>query len=378
MLGWIAPQTLLGLVKNTAPYLFAVPASPAPGRLIETEDFLDILNKVEVHPFESLTEEQQLEDYFALCLSCHHATVATFVPTDVDSKIRGLIWRRVRDRDSLRRMFHFTRHAHRWTLNGISKRATDLAELGPVSGHDGEILSVYAAALGGFLRVGDSEYADLAAQAIHDELEREAKEFRFATGRKGHELDALRIAATLTHNAGDLDQGLSFWPNSEIYRKARTPFERLAHENKTPYGGTYQSAARVYKAAMACEGHRNYPLRGVRALRQSPDLLLPLGPFLDDWGATIARHPLLTRNDISETVSALLEGCRKLPGQRGYFRAIHGIAGALGGSMEEVVSRMSSVARATWKDSQVRKEVAVPRPSFESSMRKMLAAALGN
>jgi hypothetical protein len=38
----------------------------------------------------NLNREEQLQDYFALCLACHHATVATFVPTDVDTKIRGV------------------------------------------------------------------------------------------------------------------------------------------------------------------------------------------------------------------------------------------------------------------------------------------------
>lgn len=363
-------------MKNTAPFLFQQPRTSRTGRLIERDDFLEILDAVEMHPFESLTEGEQLEDYFALCLSCHHSTVATFVPTDVDSKIRGLIWRRVRDRESLRRMFEFARRAHAWSLEGISKRTTQLAGVGPVSGHDGEMLSVYAAALGSFLRVADSEYAERASQAIHDELEREAAEFRFAIHSKGHEVDALRIAATLTHNAGDLDQGLSFWPNSEIYKTARRPFERLAHENKKPYDGTYQAAAAVYRLAMSCEGHRNYPLRGVRCLRQSPDLLLPLGPFLDDWGVAIATHRSLTTDGKAEALAALLAGCRKIPGQRGYFRAIHGMAQALGGSLDEVVRQMPSIARATWKDSQIRKDVAVPRTSFESSMKKMLAAAL--
>jgi hypothetical protein len=273
-------------------------------------------------------------------------------------------------------MFAFAQTAHRWSLDGISKRATALAGVGPVSGHDGEMLSVYAGALGSFLHIGDAEYVQLASEAIHNELEREATEFRFASSRKGMEIETLRIAATLTHNAGDLDQGISFWPKGEPYRSAKIPFHRLAHENKTPFRGTYQAAARVYRAAMSCEGHRNYPLRGVRGLRQSPDLLLPLGPFLDDWGATIAKHPLLQLQDRAETLDALLAGCRKIPGQRGYFRAIHGMSQALGGSIEEVVRQMPSTARATWKDSVIRKEVAVPRPSFESSMKKMLAAAL--
>ena len=68
----------------------------------------------------SLTPEEQLQDYFALCLACHHATVATFVPTDVDTKIRGIVWRESRDPDVLRPMLRLALAARVWTEDGIS------------------------------------------------------------------------------------------------------------------------------------------------------------------------------------------------------------------------------------------------------------------
>jgi hypothetical protein len=49
-----------------------------------------------------LNGEEQLQDYFAFCLASHHATVATFVPTDVDTKIRGILWRESRNPNVLR------------------------------------------------------------------------------------------------------------------------------------------------------------------------------------------------------------------------------------------------------------------------------------
>ena len=54
-----------------------------------------------------LHHQEQLQDYFALCLACHHATVATFVPTDVDTKIRGLAWRETSDKEVLKPMLRF-------------------------------------------------------------------------------------------------------------------------------------------------------------------------------------------------------------------------------------------------------------------------------
>ncbi len=70
-----------------------------PGRLIElgnsSDGFLRMLANWQNILRASLTREEQLQDYFALCLACHHATVATFVPTDVDTKIRGIAVARI-------------------------------------------------------------------------------------------------------------------------------------------------------------------------------------------------------------------------------------------------------------------------------------------
>lgn len=371
---YISPRNLFGLVENTAPFLIPRMAEHplGPGkRLIDCGDhpegYLEILQGAD--------RIEEIEDYFAFCLACHHATVATFVPTDVDAKIRGLLWRRQRDGQAARRMFELAERSLSWSIEGISRRATELAGVGPVSGHNGEQLSVLAGALGYFLQRNDEEYAERAANAIDAELEREALEFRFAVQHKGCELDVLRLAASLTHNAGDLDQGISFWPSAASHDAARKRFARLAHENTQPYGGAYRIAARIYKTAMSPEGHRNYPLRGVKALRRSPDFLLPLGPFLDDWGALIAVHPALDWQDRADVFAALLHGCRTIAGQRGYYRALHGIASSLGGNIEHLLRLAPARVRAEWKDSTLRKQISIPRISFESMMKKLVASA---
>ena len=372
---YIGAATIVEQVRNTAPFL-DVPRIDDGARLIECSGYLDVLARGEALQQATLDDDATREDYFALCVAAHHATVATFVPTDVDTKIRGLLWRETRDVASLERMFRFAQRAMAWSIDGISTRATQVAGLGPVSGHNGEQLSVLAAALGAFLHVGAHALADEAAAAIDSELRREAAEFQHAIRTRGCELDALRIAASLTHNVGDLDQGISFWPTSQQHREWREKFGRLAHENTRPFDGIYQTAARVYKAAMACEGHRHYPLRAIRGLRQSPDLLLPLGPFLDDWGSLIAKHSALSQEDRVETLGALLAGARKIPGQRGYYRAIRGMMDSLGGGVEALAKQLPKTARDDWKNTETRKLVSVPRVSFESMMSKLLAASL--
>jgi hypothetical protein len=391
--GWIAPETLVSLVRNTAPFLFggAHESEPSAGRLTQWNQddaaapfrpgerqsgaFLPVLHGAATHQWERLTFEEQLTDYFTLCLACHHATVATFVPTDVDSKIRGLIWRKSRDKDVLRSFASAAFAMGRWDLRGVSKRTTEIGGLGPVSGHDGEWLSVIAGGHGRFLETRDFEYAERTAEAIDAELKRELEAFQIALGTRGAELDTLRLAASITHNLGDLDQGISFWEGRAAAVDSLKRFHRLAHENTSMYGGGFQVPADLYKKALATEGHRNYPLRAVKPLRQSADLLLPLGPYLDDWGATIASYAGFTSADRAEVIDALVRGCRKIPGQQGYYRALAGMMERSSRAFEDAVAVLPASSRKDLRSPEMRRLMAVPRGSFESRLRKFVQAA---
>jgi hypothetical protein len=385
--GWIAPENLASLVRNTAPFLFRNVSTARPARLFDLLDadapaipgvrpstsFLEVLHAVEHHDWLKLTYEEQLIDYFVLCLASHHSTVATFVPTDVDSKIRGLIWRKTRDRDVLRAFAKAGFAMGRWDLRPISKRTNEIGDLGPVSGHDGEWLSVMAGGHGRFLELRDAEWAERTAEAIDAELKRELAAFQLALSTKGREIDVLCMAASITHNLGDLDQGISFWEGRSAAVDSLKRFHRLAHENKTAYGGGFQAPADLYKKTLASEGHRHYPLRAVKPLRQSADLLLPLGPFLDDWGGTIAAFPGLTTIDRSEVIDALVRGCRKIPGQQGYFRALAGMNEHSNRAFEDAVALLPTASRKDLHSPETRKLMAVPRSSFESRLSKAVA-----
>ena len=391
--GWIAPDNLISLVRNTAPFLYENPAAGAPPtRLFDclasdisaegaaegaagtrpSQAFLRILHSTEAHDWTRLTRDEQLIDYFVLCLCCHHSTVATFVPTDVDSKIRGLVWRKTRDRDVLRALGQAGLAMGRWDLRGVSRRTSEVGGLGPVSGHDGEWLSVLAGAHGRFLETRDVEWAERMAQAIDAELKRELEAFQIARATRGGEIEVLRLAASITHNVGDLDQGISFWEGRAAAVDSLKRFHRLAHENKAAYGGAFQVPADLYKKALSTEGHRHYPLRAVKPLRQSVDLLLPLGPFLDDWGATVAGWKGLSAADRSEVVDALVRGCRKIPGQQGYFRALAGMAEQSIRAFDDAVALLPAASRKDLRSPETRRLMAVPRGSFESRMGKFV------
>jgi hypothetical protein len=359
---WISPETLLSQVWNTAAFLQTRVPKTGPGRLIVLgegpDGFLRILAAASHLRPEKLSPEEQLQDYFALCLACHHATVATYVPTDVDSKIRGLLWRETRDPEVLRPMLSLALQARRWTLDGISTRLVR-----GLSGHDGEHWSVMAGALGRFLELEDQNAAAEARAAIDEEIAREETIFAQTVAEEGAEIDLLKIAMSIAHNRGDLTQGISFWKKSPATIPVMDDLSRR---------GRFAHAVRMYEqTGMSAEGHRHYPLRPVKALRRSPETLLPLSPFLDDWGAAVIR--LDERHEVME---ALLTGCRKIEGQQGYFRALAGMKQADPRAFELGAREMSNSAQRYLREADVRKRIDVPRASFESMMRKRARAAI--
>lgn len=377
--GFVAPQTLLNEVQNTAPWL-PQPESAPSGDVVAMAQrpfgFLSILAgfRLEGAAAQALANDRTL-DYFGLCLACHHATVATFVPTDVDTKIRGLLWRLVRDPGHLDPMIKLAEAFCSWDVASVSRRTVSVPDLGVFAGHHGERLSVLVAALGRAIHLGRADLADRMRDRIGAELTRESKGLiTLLTIRE--ELDVLRMAAVMTHNAGDIDQSISFWPLSPAHTAAASEIKRLAHENVRPWGGSFALAAKIYKATLAPEGHRNYPLRPIRSLRQSFDFLIETAPFLDDWGERMARDSRLEDPDRSEILEALVMGCRKIPGQRGYQRAAAGMIQGLGSRVDAVVSGMPARARSEFRNAELRKALAVPRVSFESSLKSMLRRVL--
>lgn len=349
-------------MRNTAPFLEARLCATTPGRLIElgnsSDGFLRILASWQNILLAGLTPAEQLQDYFALCLACHHATVATFVPTDVDTKIRGIVWHESRDPNVLGPMLRLALASRDWTEDGISVRSVR-----GVSGHNGEHWSAIAAGLGRMLELGDTASAEEAQAAIEAEIDREQAIFDEVAAERDAELDLLRLSMTLAHNRGDLKQGMGFWK--------KTPLTAPLMEHFL-LRGRFALAVRIYQhTGLSSEGHRHYPLRPIRALRRAPATLMPLSPFLDEWGSRVAEL-----EESSEVLAALVMGCKRVQGQQGYYRAIAGMLAASSGAFDRTASRMPHGAQHLLRSAEMRKLIDVPRISFESMMRKRARTAL--
>jgi len=368
--GFIGPSTLIGLVENTAPWLFdretppqaaaPRPADVPPGPL----QWREILRAGARLESSAEPSAAQRTDYFALCLAAHFASAATYVPTDVDTKIRRALWREAIGSDELARMRALALGLERWDLSTVSARRVAVEGEGIVSGHDGERLSVLCGGLVASRAAHDDDGARELEAAIDAELAREARAFARVEKTAGAELDLLRLASVLTHNAGDVMQGLGDAPEPR--------FADLARSGAARYGGAFARAALLYREILAAEGHRNYPLRQARALRRAASLLLPIAPFLDAWGARVARHAELGPAERAEVVAALAQGTQKVAGQVGYFRALAGFAAAHPRGLEapELAAHWPVSARRALREPELRKRVAVSRESFEKSVAK--------
>jgi hypothetical protein len=315
----IAPRLVVSQVKNTAAWLWDDP---------RTRDVTDIFDQAE-----SIGSDRQA--YFRLLLAAHFSTVGTFVPTDVDVRIRHHAWAELEAPDALARMCDAIDEAASWDARWVSARTVDTTQGDPrpLSGHDGEWFSVRAGALGRALVLGANEVAERLQVAIDAELDRE--ELAFETAKRGGASAArvLSIATILAHNLGDLSRVVEQWPGKPELAPIRAKYVRLGHPDTAASRPAFVRAGTLNKALMALENHRFLPLRKPRALRASRSLLLPIGPWFDAWGETVARE-IPEEKDRAEVVGALIELHLSSPEQQGCLRALAGMHRATRGGLE--------------------------------------------
>jgi hypothetical protein len=314
--------------------------------------------------------------YLRLLLSAQYLTVATFCPTDVDARIRHHYWDELAP-NSLREALAIVDAIDGLDPRPVSARVLVDEARGTLSGHDGEWFSVRAGALGRALALGYGDAAELLSTAIEDELAREAAIFDAALA-SGDVAQTLRAATILAHNVGDLSRVVEAWPNGPAHAAARARLSKLGHApDRARYGGVFYVAGAINKDVMALENHRFLALRKPRALRASRELLLPIGPFFEPWGRTVAR--LLEERDRAEVVGALLETFVRGPEQAGALRALRGIAEQASGPWSRVIDelpvRLRKVATSGEVVAGMRVTDAAFRARLDNRFRASLAAA---
>ena len=189
-------------------------------------------------------------------------------------------------------------------------------------------------------KVGHQALAEEFRNWIDAELQREAAIWREAQSAVAENpslenRQALGQAAFyLSHNAGDVDQGLGYWPQNDAYELARVRWGGLAkrsseHGLQADWQHCFHEAAALYRKGLAAEAHRHYPLREMKILRRHQDFLFPCPPFVRDWGQGLALHAEISDDERVDLILGLLQAIERVPGQRAYQQALKGLVDAL-------------------------------------------------
>ena len=348
----ISPETLLGLVRNTAPFVFETgyPAS----------DELLYLRRLQEYRGETLEDDQ--EAYFLLCLCAHWATAGTFVPTDVDNAIRLKLWEIAAEQPlELRlRMADWTIRAVKWDYRPVTAKLAAAPSGAWVSTHEGTWFSVAVGAYASLRRDHPGKAKEV-LDTMMAEAEREDALFRELL-KAGDGLMILRAVALLAHNFGDLDRVVDMWhlPEDDLLRRR---LYDAAKPGSALFGGRLGYAGVLNQKFMAPENHRYFALREPKFLRRSPEFLLPVAPFLDGWGARVAREKT---DDLKTAVAALIYGAQRTPGSVAFSRALAGIVANYPGGASRVESLLTAKDAKLMRTGTLRQQISVERPRFEA------------
>jgi hypothetical protein len=308
---------------------------------------------------------------FRLRLAAHYATVATFVPTDVDAHIRHHTWMAIDDAETFMQARACIDEAAARDASLVSERVTQ-----GLSGHDGEWFSVRAGALGRALVLGlDVEAAGLAEQ-LEAELERERRLIAEAIQSGAPATTSLALATTIAHNLGDLSRVVDAWPRSTHLAEFQARYSRLGHADGAIGTREFLIAGRLNKELMALENHRFLALRKPRGLRRSRGLLLPVGPWFDGWGETVCRSELLDDADRAEVVEALVELHLRSPTQEGCLRALAAFHRETRGGLGWYGAALPARLRKELGRGRIRDAIDVSRERFEARLEGRYRALL--
>lgn len=319
----ISPKLLFEQVKNTAPWALALEPRLPSITILEKAPELE----------QRWKKGEDAEGYFVALLSAHFTTVATFVPTDVDQRIRQLAWAELSGK-RLASAVDRVEEVARWDMRPVSER-TVTVDGEVLAGHQGEWLSVMAGALGRALALSDGPVIERATAFIEAELTREARLVTRAR-KKSSDQELLSVVTTVAHNLGDLSRVVDTWRPAHAASELGLRYQRLGHDGGARFDGAFVFAGELNKLLMAKENHRFLPLRVPRVLRRERAFLLPFGPYFYDWGRVIGSSKLLDDAERAEILLALLRVHERRTDEHGCLRAIAGLHGAVNGGVDKL------------------------------------------
>lgn len=364
-LSGIAPNILLKDIEVTAPFLFQ-------GELnLEGEDRAYLAKLVFYKKNLNALKHINLTEYFHLCLSAHWATAGTFVPTNVDNQIREGLWKHKEILSHIERMGRLTIQSWRWNYEQVTNRKTYNPDNGQVmSTHEGTWLSVAIGAYNALVKHKKEALSKEVADVILSEIDKEEKLLTELRDKRDH-VNFLRSTALMAHNFGDLDRVIDQWemPQDDPFRQR---IYKLGHQLNRHYSPILVFAGQVNKAFLSVENHRHMSMRQAKCLRRSYKFLIPVGPFMDEWGQTLGESRDLSLSEKGEIVNFLFEGFKRQDQAFGYARAYRGLIGALPEGLETLVADLAFDVVAELKKSNFSKIASQSKEEFHEDFKRRL------
>ncbi len=366
-LSGIAPNLLLRDVENTAPFLFKGEIS------LEGKERAYLAKLVFYKKNLNALKHINLSEYFYICLAAHWSSAGTFVPTNVDNQIREGLWKHKDILGHIERMSKLTMESWSWNYEEVTNRKSYNPGNGQImSTHEGTWLSVAIGAYNALIKYQKKALADEVAYAILLEIEKEEKLLIELREKRDH-INFLRSTALMAHNFGDLDRVIDQWemPLDDYFRKR---IYKLGHELNDHYSSIFVYAGQVNKTFLSVENHRHMSMRQARCLRRSHQFLIPVGPFMDEWGRILGESKLLSLSEKGEIVNCLFEGYKRQDLAYGYARAYRGLVESLPNGLETLIADIAFDVVAEIKKSRFSKIAELSREEFEEEFKNKLEA----
>lgn len=363
----IAPNILLKHVENTAPFLFK-------GELETKTPKTAFLEKLRFYKKNlKLLNNIDLAEYFHICLSAHWCTAGTFVPTDVDNQIRESLWKDGSIQKYIETMARITMDSWTWDYSQVTNRKSYNSSNGEVlSTHEGTWLSVAIGAYCALVKNKKTELADEMGELILKEIKKEEDLLIQLREERDH-INFLRSAPLMAHNFGDLDRVMLQWKMDEEDPFFKRIF-KLGHQINPSYSKILVFTGKVNKEFSSKENHRHMSMRQPKCLRRSYKFLVPVGPFMDQWGIDLGANDELELFEKAEIVSAFYEGYKRQDQAFGYIRAFSNLIDQLEGGLHSLEEFLPFDLFSELKNSAFFELSKVSREDFENDYKKRLEA----
>ena len=203
------------------------------------------------------------------------------------------------------------------------------------------------------------------------EIEKEEK-LLLQFKKEGDHLNFLRTSALVAHNLGDLDRVIDQWKLEEDDPMRKRIYKLGHHLNDSHPSQIFVYSGEVNKKFLSLENHRHMSMRQPRGLRKSQSLLIPVGPFMDDWGKVIGGSQVLTTLDKVEVITAFMEGFKRQDQALGYVRALKGMIEAMPGGLNALERDLPFNIMGELINSKMSRLMEVSKEAFELSYKTEL------